>query len=152
MFVLSYFRQDMDFSDFKILAVSKSEEVLLKRKMELQAPAIAYAIAYKEYVERAKKGVREYALSQKQAVKINKHAHVNYIAHEIEKAINHWVTNYYYFVGNDIHRQYLSLLWDLSLLTEPLPVFLPPEKPTVECYAEDSWGGQGLSITEVEEI
>lgn len=142
----------MDFSDFKVLAVSKSEEVLLKRKMELQAPAIAYAIVYKEYVERAKKGIREYALSQKQAVKINKHAHVNYINHQIEEAIEYWVENYYYFCSNDIYKQYLGRLWDLSLLTEPLPVYLPPEKPTVECYEEDSWGCQGLSITEVEEI
>lgn len=152
MFVLSYFRQDMDFSDFKVLAVSKSEEILLKRKIELQAPAIAYDKAYKEYVEKAKKGIREYASSQKQAIKINEHAHVNYINHQIEEAINHWVTNYYYFVGNDIYRPYLSLFWDLSLLTEPLPAYLPPEKPTVECYEEDSWGGQGLSITEVEEL
>lgn len=152
MFVLSYFRQDMDLSDFKVIAVSKDREILERKKKELEIPSIEYATAYKEYVENAKESIKTFCERQRNAIPFNKHAHKNYVINEIEKHVSYLLDNYYYFDGNKINEHYIGKHINLEMLTEPLPVLHPPEKPTVECYPENSWGGQGLNIDEVIEL
>jgi len=161
MFVLSYFEQDIDQSTIEIIAVSSSKELLEQKKEELLGPSRTYRKAYEEFRDKSKNKIREFCERNRLDLRA-KHRYnpayqgfgdiqgAKFTKHYEDEVIETLVCQYYLFDGK--HEESLfGYNLDKDKLTESLPVFAPPNAPG-KVYCEESWGGQGLTITEVEEI
>jgi hypothetical protein len=145
MFALIYLSQEYeDVFDFKLIAVSRDKDKLQAKKEELCAKFVVYAQEYKDYVENARKGIREFANRQHKALRKYRTGPSKRFSMK-EMRIRALEINYPHFVGNKNHRKYLEQHLNFDLLTEELPIFTPP---TSVC----EYNTNCLEIREVDEI